>query len=171
MTGRRRRRSGAGAATTIALLLVVTVLVGPGPVGLEAFQTGDVDRAPSLDTVDDGSGGLSIASYHGMQSGETCTLADFTNGMGSTLSVTVSLRDDSAQYGNLTLGSGDAGNEVTFTLSADETERVEIVLDSNLDDGTNVYFDAIASGGPVTVSATDRSATVDSSQSGTECSA
>ncbi|GAB3410526.1 hypothetical protein GCM10027435_01220 [Haloparvum alkalitolerans] len=151
-------------------MLLVCLLIGPGPVGLQAFQTGALDRASSLETVDDGSGGVTIEPYHGMQSGETCMLADLSNGLGSTLSVTVALRDDATQYGNLTLGSGNEGNEVTFSLAVGATERVEIDLASDVSDGTAVGFDVNASDESVAVSAADRSATVNESRTGTECS-
>lgn len=166
----RRDRAGGSTLTLIAVVLVAGLLVGPGSIGLEAFSVGGLDRQGSLTTVGDGSGGATLDPYHGMQSGEQCKLVDVTNSLGTELSVTVSLRSDSTGDGNLTTGNGNAGDDVTFSLGVDATQQVEIQLESNLDDGTKVYFHVNATSAPVELSATDRYSTVDSSQLGTECS-
>lgn len=167
----RRDRGGGGTLSLIAVVLVAGLLVGPGPVGLEAFSTGGVDRQGSLTTVGDGAGGATLDPYHGMQSGEQCKLVDVTNSLGTDLSVTVSLRSDSTGYGNLTIGNGDEGDDVTFSLGVGATQRVDIQLATNLDDGTKVYFHVNATSAPVEFTGTDRYSTVNSSRSGTECSA
>lgn len=168
---RRDRGDGPSTPTLVAVLLVVGVLVGPGPIGLQAFSTGGVDRPHSLATVGDGSGGVSLDPYEGMQSGDTCKLVDVTNAVGSHLDLTVTLRSDSTDFGNLTVGNGDEGNGVSFSLAVDATQRVEIQLASNLEDGTTVYFHVNATSAPVDFTGTDRYSTVNSSRSGTECSA
>lgn len=167
----RRDRGTGNTLSLIAILLVAGLLVGPGPIGTEAFSTGGVDRQGSLTTVDDGSSGATLDPYHGMQSGEQCKLVDVTNSLDTDLTVTVSLRSDSTGYGNLTIGNGNEGNDVTFSLGVDATQRVEIQLDSNLDDGTKVFFHVDGTSAPVDFSVTDRYSTVNSSQSGTECAA
>ncbi|MGZ0748543.1 hypothetical protein [Haloparvum sp. AD34] len=167
----RRDRGGGSTLSLIAVVLAAGLLVGPGPVAVEAFSTGGVDRQGSLTTVGDGSGGATLDPYHGMQSGEQCKLVDVTNSLGTDLSVTVSLRSDSTGYGNLTIGNGDEGDEVTFSVGVGATQRVDIQLATNLDDGTKVFFHVNATSAPVEFAGTDRYSTVNSSRSGTECSA
>lgn len=168
MSDRSRRRSGSRAART-AVLLVAALLVLQGPVGLVAYTSGQVERLPGLAVVGDRNGGIDIYPHHKMNSGETCTLADLTNNLDTDLTVTVSLREDSTQYGNLTLGSGSLGNETTFTLAAGASEKVGIELGTDIVDGTKVYFHVNATSEPVGLNATDRYSTVDDSQLTTRC--
>lgn len=167
---RSRRRGGSTARIAVAVLLVLGLIGGPGPIGLLAFQTGEVERTTSLATVDDGNAGMYMDPHRVMNSGETCTLVDLTNDLGTGLDVTVSLRDDSTQHGNLTLEStGDEGNEVTFSLASGASETVGISLVSDIADGTNVYFHVNATSAPIGLTATDRYGTVDDSQVTTRC--
>ena len=163
------RRSRTGGDATLVVLCVVALLIVQGPLGLGAFGAGVVERSPHLSVVDDRNGGMDIYPHHAMNSGETCTLVDLTNNVGSNLTVTVSLREDSQSYGNLTLGNGNEGNETTFQLDAGASQRVGIELDSSIPDGTSVYFHVNATGDPVSIVATDRHSTVNDSTSTTRC--
>ncbi|PSQ16740.1 hypothetical protein BRD00_09960 [Halobacteriales archaeon QS_8_69_26] len=78
------------------------------------------------------------------------------------MTVTVALRSNSTNLGDLVVDGTNHGNEVTFTLGESGTESVKLsVPDDDSLVGETVYFHVNASASGLDVSATDRSVPVE----------
>lgn len=170
---RRRRRSRRRSGRTWQLVFAVAVvsliaftLTPPSA----SFSAGTDTSAVGVLVVGDESAIHALSNHSAMKTGETCKLVTVTNNFERTVTVTVSLREGSEAYGNLTLGNGRLGNETSFSLGAgvSETVGLEIKNDTTYD-GDDVYFHANASGDGVDVVATDRYSSIDDGTSTTDC--
>lgn len=131
-----------------------------------SFTTGDADRNPSSDIVNDTDGGLGIDSAVAVHTASTCRLVTVTNRFDQGLDVTVELRDDSKQYGALVVGGIEQGNTTTVTLSSGGSQQVDMKVDDNDSyDGETVYYHVTANGNSVDVTANDRETPIDNSSS------
>lgn len=166
MTRRRSRsrsRGGRSWATTLVVVIALVCVVGASGVGLEsaAYSSSSAPRAATADVVVDESGVHALDTTQSVHLNSTEPLVNVTNHHTRDVSVTVTLRDDSTHLGDLVLDGSETGNSTTFTLSATNTQTVELKVpdDSSLD-GETVYFHVNASTTAYSVSATDRSAAV-----------
>lgn len=165
--GRRSRRRGSGAGWPeigIVVLAGLVVLTAGTPVA--SFSTGQTDRSPAIAVVSDTDAAHALDAQPTLNTGETCRLVTTTNNFDEALTVTVSLADDSTAYGNLTLGNGSEGDEVTFDLAAGDQQQVDLDVknDSSID-GETVYYRVSATGSTISVVAPDRYATIDNDTS------
>jgi hypothetical protein len=150
--------------------VVTGLLALSGVPASTSFTTGDAVRGPGINVADDPSAVLGLDNHSAMQTGETCKLVNVTNGFNTTLTVTVTLREDSEKYGNLTLGNGREGNETSFSLGAGSTQQVGLETENDSSyDGDDVYFHANATAASVDVVATDRHSTIDDGALTTDC--
>jgi len=169
MARRRSRRRGGGRwLVVVGLVFALLTLSGIPPSA--SFSMGDTARGSEINVADDPSAVLGLDNHSAMQTGETCKLVDVTNGFDTTVTVTVTLRADSEKYGNLTLGSGREGNETSFSLEADATQRVGLETKNESSfDGDDVYYHVNATATSLDVVAMDRYSTIDDSATSTDC--
>lgn len=166
---RSRRRSG-GPWQLVSVVVVASLLVLTLMPPSASFDTGSASSANAIPVVDDEAAIHALSNHSAMKTGETCKLVTVTNNFDRSVSVTVSLRDDSTKYGNLTLGNGREGNETTFTLGAGAGETVGLETDNvSSYDGDDVYFHANATGDAVDVVAMNRYSSIDDSTSTNDC--
>lgn len=161
---RSRRRSGPPLARVVPVVLVAVVVVGllVGPLASGATSAGAVGRGTGSNVTDDASGAHALDVAAAVHVNATDPLVNVTNRLGRTVTVTVELREDSTDVGDLVVDGTTRGNATSFTLSAGATETVELSIpdDSSLV-GRTVYFHANASDPGLDVTATDRSAPVE----------
>lgn len=166
---RTRRRSSGRTSRLVVAACVGLLLLGAGT-SVGSFSTGQIGTSATSDVVDDPVATLALDNHSAMQTGETCKLADVTNNFDQDVTVTVSLRDDSTQYGNLTLGNGREGDTVEFVLAAGAEERVGMEIDDNSAyDGDDVFYHVNATGSSIGVAATDRHSTIDDGAATPDC--
>jgi hypothetical protein len=147
------------------------VLFGVGAPGA-AFDAGDVDRAESADVVSDPDGAVALNVTTALQEGTSgqC-LVRVTNDLGTDVTVTVSLRDDSTDLGDLQhsndLLGPESGEAVEFSLAAGSTSTVE--MNTNGSTAGNVtYFHVEVSASGLSGTLRNRSAPIQQS-AGTTC--
>ncbi|WP_226479675.1 hypothetical protein [Natrinema amylolyticum] len=164
---RRRSRGRSRRHWLLVVGIVIGLLALSGVPPSTSFSTGDTARESGITVVDDPSAVLGIDNHLTMQTGETCKLVDVTNRFDTTVTVTVTLRTDSEKYGNLTLGNGREGNETSFSLRADSTQRVGLeTKNESTYDGDNVYYHVDATATDLDIVATDRYSTIDDDTTG-----
>lgn len=151
------------ASLMVGALLVTAAVVGSGGVGTASFDVAESDRGSMANVTSDESGAHSLDVAQAVHINATESLVNVTNRLGQEVTVTVTLRDDSAHLGDLVIDGTVVGNSTSFTLTqgATQTVSIEIPDDSSLSTET-VYFHANASGSDIEVTAPDRSAPVNS---------
>lgn len=161
---RSRSRSGRSAALSVPVVLAVLLAAWTlaGPLASGATSAAEVGRNAGTNVTGDETGAHGLEVAPAVRVNETDPLVDVTNRLGRTVTVSVALRDDSTDVGDLVVGGTKRGNETSFTLSAGATETVAIAVpDDGSLVGRTVYFHANASDDGLTVSATDRSTPVE----------
>lgn len=154
----RRRNRSTGALAAVALLLIGSLVVPAG-----SFSTAGADRSAALNVVSDSEGSLGLDAAQSVTTGRTDRLVTVTNDLGTDVTVTVRLRSDSVERGDLVVDDATAGNETSFSLRAGDAQTVEIDVPSDATlDGERAYFHANASGTGLTVRAPDRYAPITS---------
>lgn len=162
---RSRTRTGSRwRVLTIALIATVLVLGSIGPPTI-AFEAGTADRSSSIGVVDDldGAHGLNVTSE--LEEGSENCLVDVTNRLGQSVTVTVSLRDDSTEHGTLNVSLVDesnSGDTVQFDLADGDTQTVKMDVGTGMA-GNTTYFHVNASGSGVYAETKNRSAPIASS--------
>lgn len=163
--GRCRSRGRSGRSGRLVAVLVVAVavagLVG-GPLGSGASSAGEVPRGTGVNVTDDPNGVHALDVAGAVHTNSTDPLVTVTNRLGRSVTVTVALRSDSTDVGDLVLDGTNHGDAVSFALGGGATQTVELsVPDDGSLVGRTVYFDANASDAGLVVTATDRNATVE----------
>ena len=156
---RHRSRRGTNRSTLTCLCLVVTVLALAFGGGLEAtaFTTGLVDRQSAVDVVSDRDGALQVDTADHVQINSTTSLVNTTNRLGQSITLTITLRSETADRGDLVVDGVNHGDQVSLSLVRAETTNVGIsVPDDESLVGTDIRFDVRASASGIKVSATDR---------------
>lgn len=166
MRGRRSRRRGPRSPLPVLVLAVGAVLVaaaafGSVGMGTASFDTGQVDRGGAVDVTDDATAAHALDVADGVSVNATDPLVNVTNRLGTDVTVTVVLRDDSTHVGDLVVDGAVVGDRTSFALAAGATRTVEIEIpDDDALSTETVSFHVNASGGSVDVRAPDRSAEV-----------
>ena len=156
---RRRSRRGTNSSTLTCLCLVVAVLALAFGGGLEAtaFTTGLVDRQSAVDVVSDRDGALQIGTADHVRINSTTPLVNTTNRLGRSITLTITLRAETADRGDLVVDGVNYGDQVSLSLARAETANVDIsVPDDKSLVGTDVRFDVRASASGIQISAADR---------------
>lgn len=166
MSGRRSRRRGSRSPIPTLVLIVGAVIIvaaafGSAGAGSASFDTAQVDRNGAVNVTDDASAVHALDTASAVHVNTTEPLVNVTNRLGTDVTVTVGLRDDSTHIGDLVIDGTVVGNEPSFCLATGATQTVEINIpdDSNLSTET-VYFHVNASGDGIEVTAPDRSVPV-----------
>lgn len=164
MSGRSRRRGPRSRLPALVLVvgavLVAAAVFGSAGMGTASFDTGRLDRGGAVNVTNDATAAHSLDVADSVSVNATEPLVNVTNRLGTDVTVTVALRDDSTHVGDLVVDDAVDGNQTSFDLAAGATQTVEIEIpDGDLSTGT-VYFHANASGGAVEVRAPDRSTQV-----------
>jgi uncharacterized protein with PhoU and TrkA domain len=158
----RRRRGGRRLPKTLVVALALLVVVfGAGHTATSSFTAGDTQRGSGVDVVSDEAAVHALDVAAAVHVNATDPLVNVTNRLGRSVSVTVSLRSESTDVGELVVDGVAVGDSATFTLNdgGAETVRIDVPDDANLTDRT-VYFDADASDTGLEVRAPNRSAPV-----------
>lgn len=166
MSGRRSRRRGSRSPIPTLVLIVGAAIVvvaafGGAGAGSASFDTAQVDRNGAVNVTDDASAAHALDTADAVHLNTTEPLVNVTNRLGTDVTVTVGLRDDSTHIGDLVVDGTVVGNETSFSLAAGATRTVELKVpdDSTLSSET-VYFHVNASGDGIEVTAPDRSVPV-----------
>lgn len=159
---RSRRRTGSNTLLTLAVVATVMLVVG-GSLGTAAFTTGSVGRTSDIGVASDVSGLYGIDTAPAVHTNTTEPLVDLTNRFGQDVTVTVTLRSDSTDTGDLVVDGTSTGDQATFTLGQGETRQIDLAVhnDSALG-GRTVYFHIEASAPGLYVSAQDRTVPIES---------
>lgn len=166
MSGRRSRRRGSRSPIPSLVLIVGAAIVvaaafGSAGIGAASFDTGEVDRGAAVDVTDDASAAHALDTADGVSVNATEPLVNVTNRLGTDVTVTVGLRDDSTHIGDLVVDGTVDGNETSFSLAAGATQTVELKIpDGGSLSNETVYFHVNASGDGIEVTAPDRSVPV-----------
>jgi len=165
MSGPRSRRRGGKSSSlplVVGIVLVCFLVVGGTGIKSTAFSTATTPRAATADVTIDEYGAHSMDTAQSVHVNSTEALVNVTNYLAQDTTVTVSLRDDSTQIGDLVVDGTNQGNTATFTLRESDTETVKITVpDDGSLVGETVYFHVNASATGLSVSAPDRSASVE----------
>lgn len=158
---RQRRRTRNPIVTACGVLVVLVLVVG-ATLPAASFTHGAVPRGANADITMDESGALALNVADAVSANDTSDLVGVTNHLGRDVTVTVTLRSDSTDEGELVVDGTTVGDEASITLSqgANETVRIKIPGNSSLTDET-VYFHVSASEPGLTANARDRSAPID----------
>lgn len=162
MRKRRSRSRGSkgstpGLATLLSSLLVVAIVLGGGAMGTASFSAGETPRGSSVDVTGDKQAALSLDTATSVQVNSTDPLVNVTNQLGQDVTVTVALRADSTEKGELVLDGARVGNSTSFSLAQGATQTVEIAVanDTSLAGGS-IFFRVDASASGIDVAAPDR---------------
>lgn len=161
---RTRRRSGTRSPiVTVSAVLIVVVLVVGVSLPASSFTHGELPRGAGVNVTSDENAALGLDAAQTVYINDTSDLVTVTDQLGSDITVTVTLRDDSTHIGELVVDGEKHGNETSFSLAKGGTETVQIQIpdDSSLTDET-VYFHVEATAPGITVKTHDRSAQVSS---------
>lgn len=151
--GRSRRRSRVPTVAAIFALLLAGSLVVPAG----SFTTSSASRGSSLDVVSDSEGSHTLDIAASVTVGQTNRLVTVTNNLGADVTVTVRLRSDSTEKGDLVVDGVTEGDEATFSLAADSSRSADINVTSDQTlDTERIYFDVRASSSGLTVESPDR---------------
>ena len=168
MTGPRSRRRGPRTTPSGLLLLaggivLIAFVIGSGGMGTASFSTADVPRENVVNVVVDESAAHGLDVAPAVHINATDPLVNVTNQMGRDVTVTVTLRSDSTDIGDLVVDGTNEGNETTVTLAEQDTQTVNIRIpdDTSLTTET-VYFRVSATAPGLEVTAPDRNAPVNS---------
>lgn len=160
---RTRGRDGPGGWTGLLVALAV-VIAASGPATV-AVTTGQGDRQESVDVVGDTSGVQRLNVTTELEEGVENCLVEVTNHLGQEVTVAVTLRDDSRQYGKLKVTLLDTvkeGDSVEFTLADGDTQTVKMDVDAG-SAGNTTYFHVNSSATGIYAETRDRSAPIVSS--------
>lgn len=162
---RSRRRRSARSVRGFALLAVGVVLlwsvVGGGALATGSFTTGHAPRGTAVNVAADERAAHALSVPESVRVNDTSPLVNVTNRLGQDTTVTVTLRDDSRDVGDLVVDGSTVGNETSVFLPVGTTETVSIAVpDDDTLVGVEVYFHVDADGDGLAVSAPDRNATV-----------
>lgn len=148
----RRRSRLPGIAVALALLLLGSLVVPAG-----SFTTASVSRGSTLDVVSDSEGSHNLDIAELVTVGQTNRLVTVTNNLGADVTITVRLRSDSTEKGDLVVNGVTEGDETSFSLATGSTQSVDInvTADQTLD-SERIHFHVNASGSGLTVEAPDR---------------
>lgn len=166
MSGRRSRRRGSDRTIpTLVLIAGVAIIVvavfGSAGAGSASFDTAQVDRNGAVNVTDDASAAHALDTADAVHVNATEPLVNVTNRLGTDVTITVALRDDSTHIGDLVVGDTVPGNETSFGLAAGATKTVELnISDDSTPSTETVYFHVNASGDGIEVTAPDRSVPV-----------
>lgn len=160
MTRRRPRsprESRSRLLTVCGVVLVVVVVVG-ATLPAASFTSGYADRGSAVSVASDDNAVLRLDTASEVTINGTSDLVNVTNGLGQTVTLTVSIRSDSTGEGDLVVDGTNYGDEVSLSLAdgATETIRVEVPDDSTLTDEV-LYFHVKASDPGLEVTANNRS--------------
>lgn len=157
---RRRARTRGPIVTACGVLVVVVAVLGAG-LPAASFTYGEVPRTSDVDVVSDERAALALDTASEVTINDTSKLVTVTNQLGRGVTVTVTLRSDSADVGDIVVDGTNHGSETSFSLArgANETVRIKIPDDSSLTDDV-VYFHVKASAPGLAANARDRSAPV-----------
>lgn len=159
---RSRRRGNHTNWGRIAVGLVcIGLLVTGSSLATLSYSAGHVPRESSLNVVSDDVAVHTLDTAQAVHINRTSSLVNVTNNLGKELSVTVTLRNDSTQIGDLVVDGQNYGNQASFTLAKDATETVQIKIPdgSSLTDEV-VYFHVNATAPGLTAKAPSRSVPV-----------
>lgn len=153
---RARTRSHGLITYTFGFLLVGALVVGAS-LPSASFSRGEAPRGANIDVVGDENAVLALDTAQEVRINRTSDLTNVTNRFGRDVAITVTLRNDSTDIGDLVVDGVSYGNEVSFTLAQDGTETIRITVsdDSSLTDET-VSFHVEASAPGLTSNAPDR---------------
>lgn len=160
MTRRRPRsprESRSRILTVCGVVLVVLVVVG-ATLPAASFTRSQADRSSAVSVANDDNAVLSLDTASEVTINGTSDLVNVTNGFGQSVTLTVSIRSDSTDEGDLVVDGTNHGDEVSLSLAdgATETIRVEVPDDSTLTDEV-LYFHVAASAPGLEVTANNRS--------------
>lgn len=137
-------------------------VAGMGGAHSAAFSTATTDRAASANVTTDGSGAHTLDIAGSVHVNATDPMVNVTNQLGDSVTVTVTLTENSTGKGDLVVDGVNENDQASFSLSTGDTKRVELdVPDNSSLVGETVYFHVNASGGGIDVSAPDRSVPID----------
>lgn len=157
---RTRRRSGSPVISAVVLVLIIGI-VGFSVLPAASYTTSEIGRDASANVVADEKGIHALEIADNVSVGTTSRLVTVTNQLGTDVTVTVTLHDASAEYGDLIVDGVNETNEATFDLAAGTSQAVDIeVVDDSTLDGEQLYFDTSASAPGLSVEATNRSTTI-----------
>ena len=159
---RSRRRGRRMPLLSLVGLALVCVLVGGAGLESTAFSAASAPREATVDVTIDENGVHSLDTAQSVHVNSTEALTNVTNNHAQDVTVTVALRDDSTQKGDLVVNGVTEGNSATFTLRKTEAETVKIrVPDDGTLAGQTVYFHVNASAPGFRVDATGRSSPIE----------
>ncbi|WP_336024641.1 hypothetical protein [Halobellus salinisoli] len=140
---------------------MIAFVLGSGGMGTASFSTSDTPRENVVNVTSDESAAHSLDVASAVHINATDPLVNVTNRLEEDVTVTVTLRSDSTQIGDLVVDGTNDGNETTFTLAEQNTQTVKIMIpdDTSLTTET-VYFHVSATAPSLEVSAPDRNAPV-----------
>ena len=161
----RSRRRGGGprlAQAVVVAFVVVLVLLADG-FGAAAFTAATVDRQSSVDVAADADGLYGLDTATAVHTNATERLVTVTNRLDRAVTVTVTLDAASTAHGDLVVDGVTHGDQASFTLAAGDSRRVDIAVpDDGSLVGETVSFRAEASAAGLSVSAENRSVTIES---------
>lgn len=169
---RRGRDRTASWSVAITLCVAVVLLVGSG-VPSVAFETGQSERSPSVDVVEDSGGalGLNVTSALEEGSNDDC-LVRLTNHLGQSGTVNVSLRGGSRDLGTLkteTAALGQqSGDSVEFSLDDGASNEVSMEVKNGTAGNTTAFNVSVVAPG-LSVALDGRTAPIEMN-AGTTCS-
>ena len=162
---RRRgpRITGTGLVLILSGVVVLAVVFGSGGMGTASFSTSEAPRGGSVNVVADESAAHALDVAPAVHVDSTDPLVNVTNLLGQDVTVTVQLRADSTDIGDLVVDGTNDGNETTFALAEKSTQTVKLTITNDSSLSTEiVYFHVYGSAPGVEVSAPDRNVPVDS---------
>lgn len=162
---RPRRRRSSRPVGGFALLAVGVVLlgsvVGGGALATGSFTTGHAPRGTAVNVTADERAAHALSIPPSVRVNDTTPLVNVTNRLGRDTTVTVTLRDDSQDAGDLVVDGSASGDRASVFLPVGATETVSIAVpDDDTLVGVEVYFHVDADADGFAVSAPDRNTTV-----------
>ena len=161
---RRSRSRDSGHPLGSAAVVVVAILAVAAGGGVEAgaFSTASLDRTSSIDVTSDPDGTLGVDAAPSVHTNATEPLANFTNRLGRTATVTVELRATSTDRGDLVVNGRNEDDRVSVTLDRGESARIDVsVPDDGSLVGEAIRFDVRGSAAGFQVSINDRSVPIE----------
>jgi hypothetical protein len=154
---RSPRESRSRLLTVCGAALLVVVVVG-ATLPAASFTQSGADRGSAVSVASDDNAVLRLDTASEVTINGTSDLVNVTNGLGQPVTLTVSIRSDSTDEGDLVVDGTNYGDEVSLSLGegATETIRVDVPDDSTLTDEV-LYFHVAASDPGLEVTANNRS--------------
>ncbi|MFB6254908.1 MAG: hypothetical protein ABEI06_09885 [Halobacteriaceae archaeon] len=154
----RRNQSSLSVWEYGSIIAIILIIIVGGWGGTLAFTTGSADRHPAVDVVSDPNATLGIDTAPDVHINATETLVNVTNDLGQQVTITIKLRKDSTDRGDLVVNGHNEGDQVSISVAQGETIDVQISVpdDSSLV-GKTVNFDINGSATGLQVIALNRS--------------